>query len=101
MAKKATTKKATEAAETTAKAAVKAVETTAKKAAAAVKKVEDVFVQYGEKEVKVAEVVDQAKAAFKEANGRKAIKTVQVYVKPEENAAYYVINSEFTGKIDL
>jgi hypothetical protein len=91
------TKKATEAAE----AAVKAVETTAKKAAAAVKKTEDVFVQYGEKEVKVAEIVDTAKAAFKEANGRKAIKTVEVYVKPEESAAYYVINSEFTGKVDL
>lgn len=91
------TKKATEAAE----AAVKAVETTAKKAAAAVKKTEDVFVQYGEKEVKVAEIVDAAKAAFKEANGRKAIKTVEVYVKPEESAAYYVINSEFTGKVDL
>jgi hypothetical protein len=91
------TKKATEAAE----AAVKAVETTAKKAAAAVKKTEDVFVQYGEKEVKVAEIVDTAKAAFKEANGRKAIKSVEVYVKPEESAAYYVINSEFTGKVDL
>ena len=91
------TKKATEAAE----AAVKAVESTAKKAAAAVKKTEDVFVQYGEKEVKVAEIVDTAKAAFKEANGRKAIKTVEVYVKPEESAAYYVINSEFTGKVDL
>ena len=97
MARKATVKKAAEAVDTT----VKAAETTVKKAAAAVKKVEDVFVQYGEKEVKVAEVVEEAKAAFKEANGRKAIKTVQVYVKPEENAAYYVINSEFTGKVDL
>ena len=96
MARKASTKKTVEAVEATAKA----VETAVKKAAA-VKKVEEVFVQYGEKEVKVAEIVDTAKAAFKEANGRKAIKTVQVYVKPEENAAYYVINSEFTGKIDL
>lgn len=100
MARKASTKKTVEAVETTAKATAKAVETAVKKAAA-VKKVEEVFVQYGEKEVKVAEIVDTAKAAFKEANGRKAIKTVQVYVKPEENAAYYVINSEFTGKIDL
>ena len=97
MARKATVKKAAEAVDTT----VKAAETTVKKAAAAVKKVEDVFVQYGEKEVKVAEVVEAAKAAFKEANGRKAIKVLQVYVKPEENAAYYVINSEFTGKLDL
>lgn len=65
------------------------------------KKVEEVFVQYGEKEVKIAELVDTAKAAFREANGRKAINVVQVYVKPDENAAYYVINNVFTGKIEL
>ena len=100
MAKKATAKKAAQAVDTTVKAAAQAVETAVKKSTPA-KKVEEVFVQYGEKEVKIAAVVDAAKAAFKEANGRKAIKTVQVYVKPEENAAYYVINSEFTGKIDL
>jgi hypothetical protein len=101
MARKATVKKAAQAVDNTVKAAAQAAETTAKKAASAVKKVEDVFVQYGEKEVKVADVVDAAKAAFKEANGRKAIKTLQLYVKPEESAAYYVINSEFTGKVDL
>ena len=75
MARKATVKKAAEAVDNT----VKAAETTVKKAAAAVKKVEDVFVQYGEKEVKVAEVVEAAKAAFKEANGRKAI--VDLYAR--------------------
>ena len=85
----------------TVKAAAQAAESTVKKAASAVKKVEETYLQYGEKEVNVKAVVDAAKAAFKESNGRKAIKTMQVYLKPEENAAYYVINSEFTGKIDL
>ena len=28
-------------------------------------------------------------------------KTVNVYVKPEENKAYYVVNGEITGDIDL
>lgn len=97
MARKATVKAAAQAAEST----VKKAESTVKKAASAVKKVEETYLQYGEKEVNVKAVVDAAKAAFKESNGRKAIKTLQVYLKPEENAAYYVINSEFTGKIDL
>ena len=29
------------------------------------------------------------------------VKTVNVYVKPEENKAYYVVNGEITGDIDL
>lgn len=61
----------------------------------------EVFVQYGEKEVDINAVVAAAKAAFKAEAGRVAVKTCQVYVKPLENAAYYVINSTFTGKVDL
>ena len=35
--------------------------------------------------------------------GKKAedMKTINVYLKPEEMAAYYVINDETTGKIAL
>ena len=29
------------------------------------------------------------------------MKSVSLYLKPEENAAYYVINEEVSGKIDL
>ena len=37
------------------------------------------------------------------ANGgkRDQIKQVQLYIKPEENACYYVINNKTTGKVDL
>ena len=29
------------------------------------------------------------------------MKSVVLYLKPEDNAAYYVINDEVSGKIDL
>ena len=34
-------------------------------------------------------------------NKRKAIKDIKVYIKPEDHAAYYVVNNEYAGKIDL
>lgn len=81
--------------------AKKATEATAKKAVA---KKDEVFVQFDANEIDVNAVVAEAKAAFKAEMGRKAINTCKVYVKPQENAAYYVINEEtqnFTGKIAL
>lgn len=84
-------------------APAKAVETVeaAPKKAAAKKTTEEVFVQFAGREFNVAAIVADAKAAFKAAEGRKAVKTCQVYVKPEESAAYYVINGDFTGKVEL
>ena len=29
------------------------------------------------------------------------MKDVKIYLKPEESAAYYVVNGDTTGKIDL
>ena len=38
-----------------------------------------------------------------ENSGKKesAITSLDIYVKPEENAAYYVINGNFAGKVEL
>ncbi len=60
-----------------------------------------VKVQYDGKEVDTASVVAEAKAIFKAEVGRVAVKTCEIYLKPEENAAYYVINNSFSGKIEL
>lgn len=61
----------------------------------------EVYVQFNQKEVLTTDLVQAAKAAYKEAGNRAAVRSLSVYVKPEENAAYYVINETFTGKIDL
>ncbi len=62
-----------------------------------------VMVQFGGQEVAMDTIIENVKKVFV-AEGHKSstIKELQVYVKPEENAAYYVINGgKYTGKADL
>ena len=87
------------------KAPAKKATTAAKKAPAkkeTVKKETVITVQYQGNEVAVASVEEKVKAAFV-AEGHKAssIKTLNIYVKPEEFSAYYVINEKYTGRVDL
>ena len=85
-----------------------ATKTVAKKAAAkkaAPKKEElkpEVYIQFQGQEAVVTEVIEKAKKQF-EAEGHRAssIKSIQVYLKPEEYAAYYVINQKHAGRVNL
>lgn len=98
--KKTTEKKATK---TTEKKATekKATKTTAKKALKEELKPE-VFIQYQGNEAVVADAVEKAKAVYVAAGHRvSSIKSLQVYLKPEEYAAYFVINQKFAGRVDL
>lgn len=54
-----------------------------------------VYVQYGGKEISVDMLTEEVKKAYA-ATGHKAseIKTVSLYVKPEEDVAYFVVNGE-------
>ena len=83
----------------TAETAKKTVEKTAEKAAA-IKSVEAVKVQFAGAEYDVAAVVEAAKADFK-ANNKAAIKSISVYIKPEDGAAYYVVNDDVSGQVTL
>ena len=73
--------------------------TTTKKAAVVT---EEVYLQYAGKELSSADLTAKVKEIWKEM-GKKAadLKDIKVYVKPEENAAYYVINNEETGSFGL
>ena len=89
----------------TKKAPAKKAATTTKKAPAkkaAAKSETVITVQFQGNEVTVASVEEKVKAQFV-AEGHKAssIKTLNVYVKPEEHSAYYVINGDVTGRVDL
>lgn len=66
-----------------------------------VETVETVYVQFADAEVEVAALVDAAKAAFKAEKSRTTIHDLKLYVKPAESAAYYVVNGEFTGKVNF
>ena len=76
----------------------------AKKAPKKTKKaaVEEVFFEFAGKKIKPADMAEAAKQDYIAA-GHKAssIKALRVYVKAEDNAAYYVINDEVTGKVSL
>ena len=107
----ATAKKVEKAAETTAKKATTAAKATAKKATTTAKKATataekavkavtpEVFVQFQGKEVPVAELVEKAKAAYKEEH-KGVVRGLKLYVKPEDNACYSVVG-DVTGKIEL
>ena len=53
--------------------------------------------QYGDKQVTEDQLVSLAKKAY----GKKDIKSLNIYVKPEEGKAYYVVNGEVNGSFDL
>ena len=53
--------------------------------------------QFGDKAINEEQLVSMAKNAY----GKKDVKNLDIYVKPEENKAYYVVNNDVTGNFDL
>ena len=59
-------------------------------------------VQAGNKEVTMEEAIARVKEAWVATGNNEAdIKEIAVYVKPEENAIYYVVNGDVTGRVDF
>ena len=86
----------------------KAVKTTAASTATktAVKKAavkETVYLQYMGKEINKEDLMKQVKEIWTKQLKNKAgdMKSVTLYLKPEENKAYYVINDDVTGSVEL
>ena len=103
-AKKTTAKKAT-AAKTTAAKKTAAKKTTATKKAAA-KKAEiktEMYLQFSGKEYSQEEILQKVKDIWTYDLHQNVddIKDVQLYLKPEESAAYYVVNGVESGKVVL
>lgn len=77
---------------------------TAPKTAAAEKKAEEkkdvktsVFIEYGSGQIDIKNIVQDVVAA-NSAEGGSAAKSVEIYIKPEEKAAYYVVDGKSEGK---
>ncbi len=85
------------------KAAVKAKESVKRAADKAVKAeaAPVVYVQYQGDEEKVEDLVAAAKAAFAAEHARTKVVDLKLYIKPEERAAYYVVNDKFAGRVDF
>lgn len=64
--------------------------------------VTEVYLQFGPGESSLQTVVDRIKAEYVEQNHRvSSIKSLKVYLKPEDRSAYYVINDKVAGRVDL
>lgn len=63
----------------------------------------NIYLQYMGKEFSTSDVMKKVKDIWVKELGKKPeeLRSVNVYLKPEEFAAYYVINDEVNGKIDL
>jgi HD superfamily phosphodiesterase len=84
------------------KAEKTAAKTTKKEKATKEALVPEVYIQFAGTEAVVADVTEKVKTMYvNEGHRASSIKSLQVYLKPEENAAYYVINQKTAGRVDL
>lgn len=68
-----------------------------------VSKVQEVYVQFCGKEILTQDLVGRVKEIWTQELGFKLkdCNDIKIYIKPEECAAYYVVNGTETGSIDL
>lgn len=64
--------------------------------------VPEVFFQYREYEANLDAVTERVKAHYyAKGHAEGSIESVQIYIKPEDFTAYYVINDGVVGKVNL
>lgn len=59
----------------------------------------ELYVEFSGKQYNVTDIIDRAKADYRTTH-KVGVQSCKVYVKPEEGAAYYVIN-KVSGKLEL
>ena len=59
------------------------------------------YIQYLGKDLEKTELVERAKAVYKETGGKATIKSIDLYVKIEESAVYYVVNGDISGRFEI
>ncbi len=63
----------------------------------------EIYIQYADQEVQIQDVLDKIKEQWTKDMGNEEddLEELKVYIKPEDNAAYYVINGDVTGSFGL
>ena len=61
----------------------------------------ELFLQYQDCDMNMAELVEAAKADFHKEKERTLITDLKLYVKPEERMAYYVVNGDYEGQVSF
>ena len=73
-----------------------------KPAAKEVEKIEEIYVQFSGQELFTKEVLERAKQAYiAEGHRESSIKSIRLYIKPEEHMAYFVINEKIAGGVPV
>jgi len=63
---------------------------------------QQLFLQFNEQEVELSAVEANVKKDWKDMGKKLSdIESLDIYVKPQEGKAYYVVNKAFEGKVDL
>ncbi len=57
-----------------------------------------VTVEFNNKNTSIDAVVEAVKEAYKAEGNKDAVETVELFVQPENNVAYYVVNGKAEGK---
>ena len=61
-----------------------------------------VILQYAGREVQASDWTQKVKELWKaEGKAEADLKEIKLYVKPEENTVYYVVNGDTTGSFEL
>ncbi len=62
----------------------------------------NLYLEYQEKQINQTDIIAQAKQVWKDTgHTAAALKTMQLYVKPEDNMVYYVFNDDVEGSFSL
>lgn len=62
----------------------------------------EIYLQYNGGETVISDIVERIKQQFVNEGHRAGnMKSLQIYMKPEENAVYYVINEKNAGKVNI
>ena len=61
----------------------------------------ELFLQYRDCDMNMADLVEAAKADFHKEKKRTLITDLKLYVKPEERMAYYVVNGDYEGQVSF
>lgn len=62
----------------------------------------EITIEYRDKKVTESDIVAAVKEIWKLQGNRIAdIAKLELFIKPEENAAYYVVNEETQGRVDV
>lgn len=59
----------------------------------------ELILQYQGADMDLGALTEAAKADFRAQKKRTLITSLKLYIKPEEQTAYYVVNKEYTGSV--